>query len=60
MTLSNKFNFRNLGEESERNEKKEKCFGYSTKYKIVCERCGNPHNKYCPFYIPSQTKSSSQ
>lgn len=61
MILSDKFNAKNLektlGKESKRKGKEEICLGYSTKYKIVCERCGNPYNKYCPFYISTRTKS---
>lgn len=55
MTLSDKFNTGNLektlGNESERKEKEGRCLRYSTKNKIVCEKCQNPHNKYCPFYM---------
>jgi len=51
-----KFNAKNLektlGNESERKEKEGICLGYSIRHKIVCEKCQNPHNKYCPFYIP--------
>ena len=27
------------------------CLRYYTKYKIVCEKCKDPYNKYCPFYL---------
>jgi hypothetical protein len=33
------------------------CLGYYTKYKIVCEKCKNPYNKYCPFYLPFKSKT---
>ncbi len=35
------------------------CLGYYTKYKIVCEKCKNPYNKYCPFYLPFKSKNES-
>ncbi len=52
MELSDKFNFRKLGEESEKKEKEEICLGYFIRHKIVCEKCKDTHNKYCPFYMP--------
>ncbi len=32
------------------------CSGYYTKYKIVCEKCKDPYNKYCLFYLPFKSK----
>ena len=33
-------------------KKEEICLGHLIKYKIVCEECENPYNKYCPYYRP--------
>jgi len=62
MILSDKFNVGNLektlGNKSNREEKEEICLGYFIRHKIVCEKCRDYHNKYCPFYMPYSNKSS--